>query len=106
MAVHTTNIIHAISMFQSDNVGNDSDEECKRRGQILCHTVQIFYNNGQAGDASPNILDLLPRAVQGHILIAGQHDEAPQAFTVEQAIIHGIIQIYKDNISMHPPHDL
>jgi hypothetical protein len=105
MAVHTANIICTISMFQLDFMGNDSNKEHKRREQILCHTVQIFRNNDQVGDAFPNILDSPPRAVQGHILIMGQHDETPQVFTVGQAIIHGVIQIHRDNISMYPPHD-
>jgi hypothetical protein len=89
-AVHITNIIHAISMFQLDKVRNDSNEEHKRMGQILHHMVQIFCNDNQAGDASLNILDSPPRAIHGHILIAGQHDAAPQVFTAEQVIIHSM----------------
>jgi hypothetical protein len=67
--------------------------------------VQIFCNDDQAGDASLNILDSLPRAVRGHILIAGQHDDALQVFTAGQPIIHGIIQIHRDDIHMHPPYN-
>jgi hypothetical protein len=91
MAVHTTNIICAVSMFHFDDVGNDSHEECERRGQVLCVAVQVFHNDTKAKDASLNILDLLPRAVYGCILIAGQHNQAPQTFATGQIIVHGVI---------------
>jgi hypothetical protein len=104
MVVHTANIIHATSLFQSDNMGNNSDKENKQRGCILHNTIQIFCTNNQAGDTSLNILDSPPQAVQGCIIILGQHDN-PQVFTAGQPIIHSIIQIQGDDISMHPLHD-
>jgi hypothetical protein len=74
MAVHTTNIIHAVFLFQSNNTGNDSDKEWEQRDRIMRDMIQIFHNDDQAGDTSPNILDLPPRAVQGRIIVSEQHD--------------------------------
>jgi hypothetical protein len=105
MAVHTTNIIRAVSMFHSDDMRNNSHKECKRKGQVLHITVQVFHNNTKAGDASPNILDLLPRAVYGCVLITGQHNQAPQTFAIGQIIVHGIVQVHGDDVSMHPLHN-
>jgi hypothetical protein len=70
-AVHTANIVQAISMFNPDDEANDSDEEWERRGQILHITVQVFHNDDEVGDASPNILDSPLRAVCGQVLVAG-----------------------------------
>jgi hypothetical protein len=103
MAVHTANIVCAVSMFHSDDEGNNSDKECERRGQVLHVTIQVFCNDTKVGDASLNILDLPLRAVYSYILIAGQHDQAPQVFTAGQVIVHGVIQVHGDNISMHLP---
>jgi hypothetical protein len=91
MAVHTANIVHTVSMFHSDDKGNNSDKECKRRGQVLRIAIQVFRNDNEAGDASPNILDSPLRAVHGHVLITGQHDQAPQVFSAGQVIVHSIV---------------
>jgi hypothetical protein len=103
MAVHTTNIIQAVSMFDPSDETNNSDEEQERRGQILCVAVQVFHNDDEVGDATPNILDSPPRAVHGHILVMGQHDQALQ--TTRQTILHSIVQVLGDDTSMHPLHD-
>jgi hypothetical protein len=67
--------------------------------------VQVFRNDDEAGDTFLNILNSPPRAVHGHVLITGQHEQAPQVFTAGQVIIHGVVQVHGDDISMHPPHD-
>jgi hypothetical protein len=61
-------------MFDPGNEANDSDEEWERRGQILRVMVQVFHNDNKAGDATLNILNSPPRAVRGHVLVAGQND--------------------------------
>jgi hypothetical protein len=104
MVVHTTNIIQAILMFNPRDETNDSEEERERWGQLLCIAIQVFCNNSQAGDATPNILNSPPRAVRGRVLVAGQNDQAPQ--TPGGTILHGIIQVLRDNTDMHPLHDL
>jgi hypothetical protein len=76
-------------MFDPSDKANDSDEEWKRRGQILRVVVQVFHNDNEAGNVTPNILDSPARAVCGHVLITGQHDQALQ--TTGQTIIHGVI---------------
>jgi hypothetical protein len=76
-------------MFDPGDEANDSNKEQERWGQILCVAEQIFCNDDQAGDATPNILDLPPQAVCGCIIIAGQNDQAPQ--TTEGAILHGVV---------------
>jgi hypothetical protein len=101
-AVHTANIVQAVSMFDPGNEANDSDEEWERRGQILHVAVQVFCNNNEVGDAIPNILNLPPRVVRGHILVAGQHDQAP---TTGQTIVHSVVQVFGDDTRIHPLHD-
>jgi hypothetical protein len=66
-------------MFDPGDEANDSDEERERWGQILRVAMQVFHNNNEAGDATPNILNSSPRAVHSHVLTAGQ------------TIIHGIM---------------
>jgi hypothetical protein len=103
MAVHTTNIVQAISMFDPSDETNNSDEEQERREQILCIAVQVFHNDNEVGDTILNILDFPPKAVYGHILVMGQHDQALQ--TTGQTILHSVVQVLGDNTSMHPLHD-
>jgi hypothetical protein len=103
MAVHTANIVRAVSMFDPGDETNDSDEERERRGQLLRITIQVFHNDNQAGDATPNILDSPPRAVRGRILVAGQNDQAPQ--TPGGTILHGVVQVLGDDTDIHPLHD-
>jgi hypothetical protein len=102
-AVHTANIMQAISMFDPGDETNDSDEERERRGQLLHIAIQVFHNNNQAGDATPNILDSPPRAVRGHVLVAGQNDQAPQ--TPGGTILHGVVQVLGDDTDLHPLRD-
>jgi hypothetical protein len=103
MAVHTANIVRAVSMFDPGDKTNDSDEERERRGQLLRIAIQVFRNDNQAGDATPNILDSPPRAVRGRILVAGQNDQAPQ--TPGGTILHGVVQVLGDDTDIHPLHD-
>jgi hypothetical protein len=105
MAVYTTNIICAISMFDPGDETNDCNKEQERRGQILCVAIQVFCNDNEVGNATPNILDLPLRAVHGHVLITGQHDQALQVSTAGQVIVHGVVQVHRDDVSMYPPHD-
>jgi hypothetical protein len=102
-AVHTANIMQAVSMFDPGDETNDSDEERERRRQLLHIAIQVFRNDSQAGDATPNILDSPPRAVCGHVLIAGQNDQAPQ--TPGGTILHGVIQVLGDDTNLHPLRD-
>jgi hypothetical protein len=104
MAVHTTNIVRAISMFDPGNETNDSDKEQERRGQLLHVAIQVFRNDSQARDATPNILDSPPRAVRGRVLVAGQNDQALQ--TPGGMILHGVMQVLGDDTDLHPLHDL
>jgi hypothetical protein len=90
-------------MFDPSDKANDSDKEQERQGQILHVAVQVFRNDNQVGDATPNILDSPPRAVCRCIIIAGQNDQAPQ--TIEGTILHGIVQVLGDNTEMHPLYD-
>jgi hypothetical protein len=90
-------------MFNPGDETNDSNKEWERRGQLLHMAVQVFHNDDEAGDATPNILDSPPRAVHSCITVAGQHNQAPQ--TIGQTIVHSIMQIFGDDISMHPPHN-
>jgi hypothetical protein len=103
MAVHTANIVQAVSMFDPGDETSDSDNERERRGQLLHITIQVFRNDSQAGDATPNILDSPPRAVHGHILVAGQNDQAPQ--TPGGTILHGVMQVLGDDTDLHPLRD-
>jgi hypothetical protein len=103
MAVHTTNIVWAILMFDPGNEANDSDEEWERWEQILHIAIQVFHNDDQAGDASPNILDSPPQAVCSHVLVTGQNDQAPQI--PGGTILHGIVQVLGDDTNMHPLHN-
>jgi hypothetical protein len=91
-------------MFDLSDKANDSNEECKRWGQLLHVAIQVFRNDSQAGDATPNILNSPPRAVRGRVLIAGQNDQALQ--TPRGTILHGIMQVLGDDTNMHPLHDL
>jgi hypothetical protein len=102
-AVHTANIVRAVSMFDPGDETNDSDEERDRRGQLLRLAIQVFRNDNQAGDATPNILDSPPRAVRGRILVAGQNDQAPQ--TPGGTILHGVVQVLGDDTDLHPLRD-
>jgi hypothetical protein len=87
-------------MFDPGDETNDSDEERERCGQLLHITIQVFHNDSQAGDATPNILDSPPRAVRGRILVAGQNDQAPQ--TPGGIILHGVVQVLGDDTNLHP----
>jgi hypothetical protein len=90
-------------MFNPSDETNDSDDERERRGQLLCIAIQVFHNDSQAGDATPNILDSPPRAVRGRVLVAGQNDQAPQ--TLGGTILHGVVQVLGDDTSLYPLHD-
>jgi hypothetical protein len=103
-AVHTANIVRAISMFDPGDKTNDSDEERERCGQLLHIAIQVFRNDNQAGDMTPNILNSPPKAVRGRVLIAGQNDQAPQ--TPGGTILHGVVQVLGDDTDLHPLHDL
>jgi hypothetical protein len=87
-------------MFDPSDEANDSNKEWEKRGQILCVTVRVFCNDDEAGNATPNILDSPPRAVHGHVLIAGQHNQTPQIR--ERTIIHSVMQIFSNDTNMHP----
>jgi hypothetical protein len=102
-AVHTANIVRAVSMFDPGDETNDSDNERERCGQLLCIAIQVFRNDNQARDATPNILDSPPRAVRSHVLVAGQNDQAPQ--TPGGMILHGVIQVLGDDTELHPIRD-
>jgi hypothetical protein len=65
--------------------------------------VQVFHNDNEVEDAIPNILDSPPRAVRSHVLVAGQHNQAPQ--TIGRPILHGIVQVLGDDTDMHPFHN-
>jgi hypothetical protein len=101
--VHTANIVQAVSMFDPGNKTNDSDEEQERCRQLLHIAIQVFRNDSQAGDVTPNILDSPPRAVRDRVLIAGQNDQAPQ--TPGGMILHGVVQVLGDDTDLHPPCD-
>jgi hypothetical protein len=90
-------------MFDPGDETNDSDEERERCGQLLCIAIQVFRNDSQARDATPNILDSPPRAVRGRVLITGQNDQAPQ--TPGGMILHGVVQVLGDDTNLHPLHD-
>jgi hypothetical protein len=100
MAVHTANIMQAVSMFDPGDETNNSDEERERCGQLLHIAIQVFRNDDQAGDMTPNILDPPPRAVRGRVLVAGQNDQAPQ--TPGGMILHGVVQVLGDDTDLHP----
>jgi hypothetical protein len=102
-AVHTANIVRVVSMFDPGDETNDSNEEQERRGQLLRIAIQVFRNDNQARDATPNILNSPPRAVRGHVLIAGQNDQAPQ--TLGGTILHGVVQVLGDDTDIHPLHN-
>jgi hypothetical protein len=101
--VHTANIVRAISMFDPGDETNDSDEERERCGQLLHIAIQVFRNDNQAGDATPNILNSPPRAVRGRVLVAGQNDQALQ--TPGGTILHGVVQVLGDDTDLHPLRD-
>jgi hypothetical protein len=101
-AVHTANIVRAISMFDPGDETNDSDEEQERRGQLLHIAIQVFRNDNQAGDATPNILDSPPRVVRSCVLVTGQNNQAPQ--TPGGTILHGVVQVLRDDTDLHPLH--
>jgi hypothetical protein len=90
-------------MFDPGDKTNDSDEEQERCGQLLCVAIQVFRNDSQAGDTTPNILDSPPRAVRGHVLVAGQNDQASQ--TPGGTILHGVVQVLGDDTALHPLSD-
>jgi hypothetical protein len=90
-------------MFDPGDETNDSDDEWERCGQLLRIAIQVFRNDSQAGDTTPNILDSPPRAVCSHILIAGQNDQAPQ--TPGGMILHGVVQVLGDDTNLHPLRD-
>jgi hypothetical protein len=102
-AVYTANIVRAVSMFDPGDETNDSDEERERCGQLLRIAIQVFRNDNQAGDATPNILNSPPRAVRGRVLVAGQNDQAPQ--TPGGTILHGVVQVLGDDTDLHPLRD-
>jgi hypothetical protein len=87
-------------MFNPRDETNDSDEERERHGQLLRIAIQVFRNDNQAGDTTPNILDSPPRAVHGRVLVAGQNDQAPQ--TPRGMILHGVVQVLGDDTDLHP----
>jgi hypothetical protein len=90
-------------MFDPGDETNNSDEERDRCGQLLRLVIQVFRNDSQARDATPNILDSPPRAVRGRILVVGQNDQAPQ--TPGGTILHGVIQVLGDDTDLHPLRD-
>jgi hypothetical protein len=90
-------------MFDPRDEANNSDKERERQGQLLHITIQVFHNDNQAGDTTPNILNSPPRAVHGHVLVTGQNNQAPQ--TPGGTILHGIVQVLGDDTNMHPVHD-
>jgi hypothetical protein len=102
-AVHTANIVRAVSMFDPGDETNNSNDKRERHGQLLCIAIQVFHNDSQAGDATPNILNSPPRAVCGRVLIAGQNNQAPQ--TPGGMILHGVVQVLGDDTNLHPLHD-
>jgi hypothetical protein len=103
MVVHTANIVRAVSMFDPRDKMNDSNEERERCGQLLHITIQVFHNDNQAGDATPNILDSPPRAVRSCVFVAGQNNQAPQ--TPGGMILHGVVQVLGDDTNLHPLRD-
>jgi hypothetical protein len=103
MAVHTANIVRAISMFDPGDEANNSNDERERCGQLLRIAIQVFRNDNQAGDTTPNILDSPPRAVCGRVLVTGQNDQAPQ--TPGGTILHRVMQVLGDDTELHPLRD-
>jgi len=70
-------------------VADTKEEEANERAAIFRCTVKVFQRDDQAGDATPNILNYLPRPVQGLVLVDGH--------TTEQHIMQGMVLINEDD---------